>query len=304
MRKSIIASVIAAVALAAAVADPAGVQRTGLLASSTHGLTLSLGPWQGFTVPDLGAIQGVSVIGDALYIYGGAETGVIAEFSLEAARRGRLVPTGRRLALTASGADALPHPTGLTSLDGETAIMGDTVRGVGTIHFIDWQKAWAQGTLDGAILHTVRDDEAVNGTRPHFVRHGGRWLIATSDYGNAGNAVRLYDPDKLRRASRTGERGVLVASLPCGPYVQNVHWVEDLGTLVLIQNREPGLLYRFGLASLAGIEQGADLRDVPAIDLDSPTDELEGFATLGGGMCIMVSAMREHNVWIGPIGIR
>lgn len=263
------------------VGDPA--RSTGELAAVRAAAPVTLGPFTGFTV-DLGAIQGVSVIGDGLYIYGDAQTGMIAEYDLAAARRGELVPTGRRLALTVNGVDAAPHPTGLASLDGKTAVLGDTVRGVGTIHFIDWQRAWQRGTLDGAVLHSMEDDAAVNGTRPHYVRHAGRWLIATADYGNKDNAIRLYDPVALRGASHTSEPGVLLASFPCGPFVQNVHWIDDLGTLVLVQNREPGLLYRFGLVPLADAEHGTDFRGAPTIDLDAPTDELEGFATLGGGM--------------------
>lgn len=286
--------------LGIAVDDP--IPPSEHLLADTHVVALTLGPWTGWTV-QLGAIQGVSVIGEALYIYGDAETGIIAEYDLQAARRGELVPTGRTLRLTVDGVDLAPHPTGLTSLDGRTAILGDTVAGVGTIHFIDWQAAWDAGTLDGALLHTVRDDAAVNGTRPHFVRYDGRWLVATSDYGAESNAVRLYDPALLRRVDRTSEPGVVLRSIPCGPFVQNVHWLDELGLLVLIQNREPGLLYRFGLASFAALAEDTDFRSVPNIDLDAPTDELEGFATLGGGMAIMVSAMPKNNVWIGPMTI-
>lgn len=284
-------------ALGLAAVDPA--EPTGTLEAQADSIPIALGPFTGYTV-ELGAIQGVSVIDGALYIYGDADTGIIGEYDLEAARRGQLVATGRRLTLTADGIDLIAHPTGLTAHDG-MVVLGDTVGGVGTIHFIDWEHAWAQGTLDGAVLHSVEDNAAVNGTRPHFVRYQNQWLIATSDYGDRDNAVRLYDPMVLRRSARTSEADVLVARFPCGPFVQNVHWMDELGLLVLVQNREPGLLYRFGLAPLATAEDGDDLRNAPVLDLQAPRDELEGFATLGGGMCIMVSAMPTDNVWIGPI---
>jgi len=264
---------------------------------------LALGPWTGYTIR-AGAIQGVSVVGDGLYIYCDADTGVVHEFDLHEARTGRLVPTGRVLRLTVGGRNVASHPTGLTSLDGRTAILGDTVGGVGRIYFLDWERAWRDGTLDNAILHTVLDDAAVNGTRPHYVRYRGRWHIATSDYGEVDNALRLYDPRRLRRAARTSEAGVQVASFPCGPFVQNVHWLDELGVLVLVQNQVAGLGYRLTPLSLVGAADGADLRAAPAIDLERPTDELEGFAALGGGMAVMVSAMPTDNVWLGPLRVR
>ncbi|MEO1008934.1 MAG: hypothetical protein AAFX79_10215 [Planctomycetota bacterium] len=276
---------------------------TATIDEHTTGPAVALGPFTGYTV-DVGAGQGVSVIGEHLYIYGDADTGIIREYELDAARRGDLVPTGRVLRLTVDGEDVAAHPTGLTSLDGRTVILGDTVAGVGQIFWLDWDAAWERGTLDGAILHRALDDAAVNGTRPHYARYQNRWLLATSDYGSEGNAIRLYDPKRLRAVENTSADGVLVASVPCTPYVQNVHWLDETGTLVLIQNQVAGLRYRFTFVALEEAIAAGDARDAPFVDLDEPTDELEGFATLGGGMCVMTSAMREHNVWIGMIRFR
>lgn len=242
------------------------------------------------TLDGVGAIQGVSERGGMLYILGDAETGVIREFTLD--RQGpSLTPTGRQIRLTIGGLDALPHPTGLAFPPADhpelPVFLGDTVRQKGVIHAIDFERALGTGTLDGAVLHTTVDDLAVNGCRPEYVRFESngqtRWLIATADYGDADNAVRLYDPALLARATRTSLEGVLVHTVPSGPFVQSLRWEDERSELVLVQNREPGLLYRLSFMSLDG--------SAPAVvDLDEPRDELEGYLDLGDGLVLMVSA--------------
>jgi len=246
------------------------------------------------TAQRVGAGQGVFVRDDFLYLYGDAETGIIREYDLAAARAGRLEPTGRDILLTRDGEDLASHPTGLTWHPEYGTLLGDTVNRQGAIYHLDWDRALADGDLDDAVLHVIRDDAAVNGTRPEFVRVDGRWLVATSDYGDMDNAVRLYDPVRLLEVDRTSEEGVLVAEYPCGPFVQTLHWIDDLGTLVLVQNQVAGLRYRFTFARLDG--PGRDLRSCPVLDLPGLEDELEGFALLGGGRAVMFSAWPEDNV--------
>lgn len=243
------------------------------------------------TLDGVGAIQGVSARGGMLYILGDADTGVIREFTFD--RDGpSLVATGRSIRLTVGGLDALPHPTGLAiPPDDRTDLpvfLGDTVRRMGVIHAIDFDRALETGTLDGAILHTIVDDLAANGCRPEYVRvdrdgHA-RWLIATADYGDTDNAVRLYDPALLVRATRTSHPGVLVRSLPSGPFVQSLRWEDERSELVLVQNQEPGLLSRLSFMPLDGSSP-------EMIDLDEPRDELEGYIDLGEGLVLMVSAV-------------
>lgn len=242
----------------------------------------------------MGAIQGVSEWNGKIYVFGDADTGVIGEYTLD--RDGpALVPTGRAIRLTRDGLDALPHPTGLAFPPRDRpdlpVFLGDTVRRVGIIHAIDFERALRTGTLDGAILNSAVDDLAVNGCRPEYVRvevdgpHGAaaRWLIATADYGDTDNAVRLYDPALLARTTRTSHPGVLVRSMPSGPFVQSLRWEDERSELVLVQNREPGLLYRLTFMRLDGSSP-------IVVDLDEPRDELEGYLDLGDGLVLMVSA--------------
>lgn len=243
------------------------------------------------TLDGVGAIQGVSARRGMFYILGDADTGVIREFTLD--RDGpSLKPTGRAIRLTVNGLDALPHPTGLAFPPDDRpdlpVFLGDTVRRMGVIHAIDFDRALETGTLDGAILHTIVDDLAVNGCRPEYARVDedgeARWLIATADYGDTDNAVRLYDPDLLARATRTSHPGVLVRSMPSGPFVQSLRWEDERSELVLVQNREPGLLYRLSFMPLDGSSPAV-------VDLDEPRDELEGYIDLGDGLALMVSAV-------------
>ena len=98
--------------------------------------------------------------------------------------------------------------------------------------------------MDHAVLNEAVDDLAVQGCRPMYVRVGERWLIATSDYGPGPNFVRFYDPKLLATCARTSEAGVMVRKVPCGPWVQNICWVEKSGTLVVVQNVIEGRRWR------------------------------------------------------------
>lgn len=264
------------------------------------------------TLEGVGAAQGVTVWDGMIYVLGDADTGVIRAFTLEPGEGDdppTLVDTGRTVTLTRGAEDWLPHPTGLAihPVEGPGAgvWLGDTVRGVGVMHLLDWNRAHKDGDLRRAVRHTVVDDLAVNGTRPEWVRDGGRWLIATSDYGPEGNEIRLYDPDRLGEAGRTSAPGVLVRSIPCGPFVQGIRWLDHIGArgrIVLIQNITPGLGYRLTVVDPAA----ADARTLPTIDLATPTDELEGWALLDGlpggdGYALFVSSSRENNAWIARV---
>lgn len=68
-----------------------------------------------------------------------------------------------------------------------------------------------------------------------------------------------------------------------GAFVQSLRWEVERSELVLVQNREPGLLYRLAFMRLEGSSP-------VIIDLDEPLDELEGYLDLGNGLVLMVSA--------------
>lgn len=245
------------------------------------------------TLPDVGAAQGVAMHNGLLYIYGDAETGIVREYRLAAVPYPAVVPTGRVIRLTVGGEDVAPHPTGLTFHPSLGCFLGDTVRRRGRIFHIDFDRALRTGTLDGAILHVVDDDAAVNGTRPEFVFFRGRWLLATSDYGPGPNFVRFYDPQRLATARRTTEPGVEVHRIPCGPWVQTLFYRRETGQLVLVQNQIEGLRWRLTVVDDLELPDGRLGR---VIDFDRPTDELEGFVTVGDRIGVFVTAMRENNL--------
>jgi hypothetical protein len=245
------------------------------------------------TLASLGSGQGLEYRDGLVYAYGDADVGLIREYRLHPTIRG-LTYTGRELRLTRHGEDLIPHPTGLTHHPRHGTWLGNTVAGQGTLYQIDWNQAWADGNLDRAVLHVVKDDAAVNGTRPEFIRLGRTWYLATSDYGDQGNAVRLYDPRKLARADRTSAPGVLVRTLPCGPWVQNLHWIDEQDALVLVQNQAEGLRWRLTFIRLDG--QG-DLRNAQTFDGFPQNDELEGFHMLEPPACVFLTSSRENNLW-------
>ena len=77
--------------------------------------------------------------------------------------------------------------------------------------------------------------------------------MATADYGNKANEVRLYDPARLAKAKKTSEPGVVVKKFTCSPWVQNLHWIPSKGVLVLIQNQIEGRRWRFTFVDLKKI---------------------------------------------------
>ncbi len=260
---------------------------------SLMGLTLD----QPVTIPDVGAAQGLEWRDGRVYIYGDRTEGMIREYRL----RGRSLDfTGLEMMLTLDGKDTISHPTGLTWQKGFGTWLGDTVNGQGTIYHLDWDALQKYRTLDGAVLKTIADDLAVNGTRPEFVRFEGKWYLATADYGDKDNVVRLYDPEKLAQASRTSDEGVLAHSFSCGPWVQSLYWDERAGALMLVQNQVEGLKWRVSLLDLeasvlAGHSQVLQVTDLP------PQDELEGFHEINSQLGIFVSSSRENNLYFADL---
>ncbi|MEO0513258.1 MAG: hypothetical protein AAF108_10240 [Planctomycetota bacterium] len=261
------------------------------------------------TVSGFGAGQGIAHRDGLPYFYGDVrgesydldspedDYGYIREYRLTGNGDGPGVEfTGREIRLTKNGVNVAPHPTGLTFHPEFGCFMGDTVNQTGLIFHLDFDRALADGTLDNAILNITADDVAANGARPEFVRFGGRWLVATSDYGDEDNEIRLYDPEVLATSARVSRPGALVASFPATPFVQTLHWVEALDTLVLVQNQLPGRLYRL---TLARFQDGALVLD-PPIDIEGLDDELEGLfvGPVSGGVApiVMLSAYSNDNV--------
>ncbi|MFN3168943.1 MAG: hypothetical protein ACE37H_17985 [Phycisphaeraceae bacterium] len=267
-----------------------------------------------FTVPGVGACQGIAMIDGSLWIYGDKDgRGVIKRLTYDGIRPSlpytpQITDTGEVYELTLYrdfstrnqpgvrlDPDPIPHPTGLTHHPDYGTFIGNTVNQKGTIYHLIWEGFTESGNLDSWVRNKTIDDLATNGTRPEFVRFNGRWLIATADYGDEGNQLRLYDPQLLAKAQRTSEPGVLVAAFDCGPFVQSMHWIDEQDTLVLVQNQTAGLGYRLTLLTFGGGAAPPTVERV--IDLGQPTDELEGFVVVGD-WAVLTSASREDNVTI------
>ena len=261
---------------------------------------ISMNIRQSFKLDSLGACQGISYQQGRIFLYGDREVGVIREY----AKQGdSLIHINQEMKLTLNGKNVINHPTGIAFNGKNEVFIGNTIRlnKEGTlwkavIYCIDWKGLQHTGTLDGNIINTVEDDTCIQGARPEYVQYKKKWYVATADYGNKGNEVRLYDPATLRKAAKTSDAGVLVKKFTCTPWVQNLKWVPEKGALVLIQNQIEGRKWRFTYVDLnKSIETGKQ-EVIKVVDLD-PADELEGFTFLNSITDgIAVTSSRKNNV--------
>lgn len=272
----------------------------GLL--SWPGLVPTLSLTASTTVDSLGACQGVSYQQGNVYLYGDREVGMIRAYRLN---KGELTYTGQEVKLTVNGEDVINHPTGIAYNQTGPTFIGNSIRlnPEGTqwravIYLVNWAGLLRTGTLDENLLHTIEDDACIQGTRPEYVRYQNKWYVATADYGNSKNEVRLYDPVRLAKAQKTSEPGVVVKKFSCSPWVQNLHWIPSKGILVLIQNQIEGRRWRFTLLDLRkSIEAGTE-QVITTIDVDKD-DELEGFTLLGDTSTgLAVTSSRKNNVHV------
>ncbi len=276
-------------------------QRPILPSSPVAALTVEVESVQ--TCDGLGRCQGASEHDGFLWLYGDDQpNGVIRQYAVDrdAAGEPHVRYTGLQIDLTVGGVNVINHPTGLTWNPEFGTYLGNTITRTksGTIYHLDWPRMLIDRNLDHAVLGTVADDLAVQGCRPEFVRHGDRWLLATADYGSVRNAVRLYDPARLATARRTSEPGVFVAQFPCGPFVQQLHWVDSHGVLMVIENQIEGRRWRLVPADLWATP---DLRSISPYDALPRADELEGFSLLDPTHCVLVTSGRADNVTVGRI---
>lgn len=252
------------------------------------------------TVDSLGACQGASYLGGKVYLYGDREVGMVREFSQKG---DSLHYTGKEIQLTVGGKDVINHPTGIARHGKLPVFIGNSIRlnAEGTlwravIYEVDWAGLLKTGTLDGNLIRTIEDDACIQGTRPEYVQYNGKWLVATADYGDKRNEVRLYDPAVLQKVDKTSTPGVLVKKFTCGPWVQNLHWVPEKGVLVLIQNQIEGRRWRFTFVDLKKSLQKGEQVVLNSVDIDK-ADELEGFTFTGGSSKgVAVTSSRKSNV--------
>ncbi|HEY0245656.1 MAG TPA: hypothetical protein VGC01_08845, partial [Mucilaginibacter sp.] len=183
------------------------------------------------TIDSLGACQGISYQSGRIFLYGDREVGMIREFKLD---HDSLVYLHKEYKLTKNGQDVISHPTGIAYNGVGPTFMGNSVKmnPEGTIwktniYYIDWKALLKTGTLDASLINTIDDDACIQGTRPEYVKYHDKWYVATADYGDHGNEVRLYDPEKLKNCKKTSEPGVLFKKFTCTPWVQNLNWIAD-----------------------------------------------------------------------------
>jgi hypothetical protein len=253
------------------------------------------------TIDSLGACQGVSIQKGKALLYGDREVGMIRQFSFD---KDTLVYDHKECKLTVNGKDVINHPTGVAYHGDMPVFMGNSIRlnKEGTswkamIYCINWKALWKTGTLDGNLLNTIEDDACIQGTRPEYVKYNNKWYVATADYGDHGNEVRLYDPERLSHCAKTSEPGVLYKKFTCTPWVQNLYWLADKGILVLIQNQIEGRKWRFTYLDLEKSIQTGQQQVIKVVNVDQRNDELEGFAfSDDNGKGIAVTSSRKNNV--------
>jgi hypothetical protein len=266
------------------------------------------------TCEGLGACQGVAIHDGFVYLYGDLYEkdrqpgpGVIRQYAFPRDDKGvpHLRDTKLEIRLVRNGQNLINHPTGLTWNPTYGTYLGDTVTKTkrGTIYHLNWSQMLIDRNLNNAVLNISEDDLAVQGCRPEFVRRGDRWLLATADYGQVKNAVRLYDPELLATAKATSESAVLVEEFPCGPWVQQLHWIDAQGLLMLAQNKIEGRLWRLTPTFPWKQDPRPDFRAIPPYDELSDASELEGFAMIDREYCVLVSSSRQDNVAIARLKI-
>jgi hypothetical protein len=252
------------------------------------------------TVDSLGACQGISYQNGRYFLYGEREVGVMREYKLQ---KDSLTYQNKEYRFTVKGDNIIKHPTGIAYHKGLPTFVGNSVKqnAEGTvwkavINCINWEGFLKTRKLDGNLIKTIEDDACIQGTRPEYVNYKGKWFVATADYGNKANEVRLYHPTALSKASKTSEKGILFKKFTCSPWVQNLHWIADKGILVLIQNQIEGRKWRFTFLDLDKSLASGQESVIKVINTDK-LDELEGFTfTDQADKGIAVSSSRKNNV--------
>ncbi|WP_183565924.1 hypothetical protein [Mucilaginibacter sp. SP1R1] len=259
------------------------------------------------TIDSLGACQGISYQHGKAFLYGDREAGMIRQFSFN---KDTLVYDRRQCKLTVDDKNVINHPTGLAYHGSQPVFMGNSVKPdhpggswKAMIYYINWNGLWKTGTLDGNLIKTIEDDACIQGTRPEYVSYKYKWYVATADYGNHGNEVRLYDPERLKNCSKTSEAGVLYKKFTCTPWVQNLYYMADKGILVLIQNQTEGRKWQFTYVDLEKSIETGQQQVIKVVDVNERNDELEGFAFTGNAQKgIAVTSSRKNNVNYMNIG--
>lgn len=179
------------------------------------------------TIDSLGACQGISKQNGRYFLYGDREVGVMREYKLQ---KDSLIYEHKEYRFTVNGKNIIKHPTGIAYRKGLPTFVGNSVKqnAAGTLwktemNCINWSGFLKSIKLDGNLIKTIEDDACIQGTRPEYVNYKGHWYVATADYGNKANEVRLYNPEALSRAYKTSEKVCFLKNLPvhlgCKTYI-------------------------------------------------------------------------------------
>jgi len=252
------------------------------------------------SVDSLGACQGASFQKGKLFLYGDREVGMIREYKIEG---DSIIYQNNEIKLTINGKDVINHPTGIAVHSNMPTFIGNSIRlnPEGTlwkavIYSVNWEHLQKTKTLDENLLNTIEDDTCIQGTRPEYVEYKNKWYVATADYGDKTNEVRLYDPALLATAKKTSDKKVLYKKFSCTPWVQNLQWIPEKNILVLIQNQIEGKKWRFTYIDLAQSIESGKQATIKVIDINERSDELEGFTFLNNlNKGIAVTSSRKNN---------
>ncbi len=273
-----------------------------ILVSFIPGDQIGMTVHKSFTIDSLGACQGISWQGKIIYLYGDRETGILKEYQM--GRDSLIEIVNSEIKFTVKGEDVINHPTGIAHNGVGPTFIGNSIRlnAEGTkwkavIYCVNWKGLLKSHTLDGNLINTIEDDACIQGTRPEYVKYKDKWYVATADYGNHGNEVRLYNPSLLSKTTKTSNEGVLFKKFSCSPWVQNLLWIPEKGLLLLIQNQIEGRKWRFTYLDLAkSISSGKEVV-VKEVDIANKQDELEGFALSPDHQHgIAVTSSRKNNI--------
>lgn len=269
--------------------------------------TIKVSVVDSLTADSLGACQGVYIQGNNMFLYGDREVGVIRKYSFN---NNELQYSGKEIQLTVDSKDVINHPTGIAydSASG-LAFIGNSSRlnKEGTlwkanIFLVKWDSLINGKSFEESLIREIEDDACIQGTRPVMLTYKGKQYVATSDYGNKANEVRLYDLEAMKSVSKTSEKGVLQHKFSCSPWVQNLCWIPEKNILVLIQNQIEGRYWRLTFLDFEKSISAGKEQVIKVIDIGK-SSELEGFALLSASTAIATTSSRKNNVSILSISI-
>ena len=113
-------------------------------------------------------------------------------------------------------------------------------------------------------------------------------------------AVRLYDPKLLVEANRSAAPGVCVATIPCGPFNQNLFWDASAGELTCVQNVVAGLGWKLDVFNLEKAVADGNLEKARVqTRIFKPHSELEGWLRQPDGREVFVTSSTKNNIFTG-----